>query len=337
MNKPLLTIAIPTYNRAHLLDLCLGRITDQARESQEEIEVLVSNNASTDNTKSIVEKYLNAYSNLRYTENEKNKGPDYNIAKCFKLARASYVWIFSDDDLLLPRSIERIVPLLKTHNLGIITLAVNFYPCTGPIDERIFPHEPLSYKLYDDPHELAQEVHFWLTYITGVIVNKKITSESKMYYPNEDSFLIQLGWVIPSLFSKLPSAKVETPLILGRALEVLDFKLFYVFGTSYPSVLQELARQGVLPSDTKDMLVELIITKYFVHYITPQYHFNHGERPLLILGKSFWNRKSFWRHLFPQFVRRGLYRIRRRTSLPLASVAKRLFSRIIVNQNRPRL
>jgi len=39
-----LTIAIPTYNRADLLDLCLCRIIDQARSSRDEIEVIVSDN-----------------------------------------------------------------------------------------------------------------------------------------------------------------------------------------------------------------------------------------------------------------------------------------------------
>jgi glycosyltransferase involved in cell wall biosynthesis len=309
MNKPLLTIAIPTYNRAHLLDLCLSRILDQVRSSREEIEVLVSNNASTDDTKATVMRFISLYSELQYSENEYNRGPDYNIAKCFKLARADYVWIFSDDDLLLPRAIERIVPMLKTQTLGIITLAVNFYPGRGAFDESLFPYEPLSFELYHDPYQLASEVHFWLTYITGVISNKSIVIESGMSYPSEDSFLIQLGWVIPALFSRLPSAKVETPLILGRALEVLDFKLFYVFGISYPSVLKELSRKKLLPPDAKDMLIELIIKKYFTIYISPRYNYNHGERPFFILGKSFWNRKAFWFYLIPLFIRRALYKL----------------------------
>jgi len=335
MNKPLLTIAIPTYNRAPLLDLCLGRIVDQARESHEEIEVLVSNNASTDNTRDIITRYLKIYPNLRYSENFKNCGPDFNIAKCFSLARADYVWIFSDDDLLLPRAIERIAPFLKRENLGIVTLAANFYK--ESIDESQYPYEPLSYKLYHDPYELACEAHFWLTYITGIIANKSIATKHGIHYPAEGSFLIQLGWVFSALFSDFPSAKVETPLILGRALSVLDFKLFYVFGTSYPSVLKELSRQNVLPADAMEMLIDLVITKYFVHYVNPHYQYNHGERPLLILGKSFWNRKAFWLYLFPQFVRRALHKISSKTNLRLPSIIKSLYSRTVVHQNRPRI
>ena len=138
-NKPLLTIAIPTYNRERLLDICLDSIVGQVRECPEDIEVLISNNASTDNTRDVATRYLDIYPKLRYTENQVNRGMDFNFAKCFELARAEYVWIFSDDDLLLPRAIERIVPLLKTQNLGIVTLAVNFYSCKGSIDKTLFP------------------------------------------------------------------------------------------------------------------------------------------------------------------------------------------------------
>jgi len=335
MNNSLLTIAIPTYNRASLLNLCLDSIVDQVRECSECIELIVSNNASTDNTRDIVSRYLDIYPELRYTENESNRGYDYNAAKCFSLARSKYVWLFSDDDLLLPRAIERIVPMLKHQNLGIISLATNFYPCNGTIDISLFPYEPLSFELYDNPKELAREVHFWLTYITGIIVNKQLVSDSVMLSPAAGSELIQLAWVIPALYGKFPSAIVLTPLILGRALDVLGFKLFDVFGKSYPSVLRKLCRQKILPRDGMEMLIDLIITKYFVLYIIPQYSYKYGERPFLILGKSFWNRKAFWLHLFPRFVRRTFHKISSKVKPVLPSIIRRNCSRIIANRSRP--
>lgn len=330
-NKPLLTIAIPTYNRARLLDICLDSIVNQVRANPEDIELLISNNASTDNTRDVAMRYLAIHPELHYTENAVNRGMDYNFAKCFELARAQYVWIFSDDDLLLPRALERIVPLLKTQNLGIITLAVNFYSCKGSIDKTLFPYEPLSYKLYHDPRKLANETHFWLTYITGIIINKQIATQCGIHYPSGESFLIQLGWIFPALFSQWPSAKIETSLILGRALEVLDFKPFFTFGKSYPSVLKELSSNKVLPEDVKEMLIELIIIKYFAPYIHAKHTYYHGEHPLLILGKSFWNRKAFWVHLFPRFVYRGLHKISSKTNIPLSTKILGLRARPISN------
>jgi glycosyltransferase involved in cell wall biosynthesis len=307
MSRPVLTIAVPTYNRAALLDLCLGRIIEQVRPYGAMVEVLVSNNAATDHTKDVIAKYQTAHPSLRYSENERNAGPDYNIAKCFELAAAPYVWVFSDDDLLLPNAIDRILPLLQAHDLGIVTLATNFY--RHSIHEWTHSDGPLAYALYDDPHELARETHFWLTYITGIITNKDAVRDAKTLYHYQKTFLVQLGWVIPALFSRKPSAKVSTPLILGRSLEVMDFKLFHVFGTKYPEVLEGLTRQGALPTATKEMLIELIIARYFPHYIQPHSRYSHGEQSFPILARAFWNRKSFWTKLVPLFARRRLLRL----------------------------
>ncbi len=268
MSHLLLTIAVPTYNRAKLLDLCLDRILAQVQPCADEVEVVVSNNAATDHTKEIVAKYQQRYKHLRYSENEKNGGPDFNIARCFELATGKYVWVFSDDDLLLPNALDRLLPLLREQDLGIVTLAPIFY--RDSIHECVVSgREPLEYKLYEHPAKLAQETNFWLTYITGVITNKDLVRNAPTLYQYQNSFMIQLGWVMPALFNNRPSANVTTPLILGRSLETLDFKLFHVFGTSYPIVLEGLARQGVLPVPVKEKLIKLIITQYFPYYIQP--------------------------------------------------------------------
>lgn len=327
MSRPLLTIAIPTYNRASLLDLCLGRILDQVQPYMEEVEVLVSNNAATDHTPEIAAGYQQRYPNLRYSENEQNGGPDFNIARCFELATAKYVWVFSDDDLLLPNALSRLLPLLRGQNLGIITLPTAFY--RHSIHEHVFSgREPLTYTLYDDPARLAEETHFWLTYITGIITNKDSVQDAPTLYQYQRSFMIQLGWVMPALFGGLPSAKVSTPLILGRSLETLDFKLFHVFGASYPVVLEDLARQDVIPEAVKEKLIQLIITQYFPVYIQPTTSYTHGERPLRILGKTFWKRREFWTTLLPLFARRQVTRILSTVQHPVREKVRRLAARI---------
>lgn len=231
---------------------------------------MVSDNGSTGNTRDIVSSCFELLPGLRYYANERNLGPDCNIAKCFDLACADYAWISSGDDLLLPRAIKRILLILRSRNLGIIALAVNFYPEKGVIDESWYPCEPLSFTYCHDPRLLACDIYFWLAYVTGVITNNRVALECGIAQLGEDSFLIQLGWVMPALFSTLPSAKVESPLILGRALETLDFKLLYIFGSSYSSVLKKLSRIKVLPPEVKDTLIDLVIRKYFVHYIRPR-------------------------------------------------------------------
>ena len=58
-DKPLLTIAIPTFNRSGWLDVCLSQIVMQATFGGQ-VEIFVSNNNSTDNTDDIVNRYVSS-------------------------------------------------------------------------------------------------------------------------------------------------------------------------------------------------------------------------------------------------------------------------------------
>lgn len=324
MSRPLLSIAVPTYNRANLLDLCLTRIIEQLPINGE-VEVLISNNASTDETQQVVKKHQLAYPQLRYSENEKNGGPDFNIAKAFELATGKYVWVFSDDDLLLPKALEKLLPLLK-QEFGVITLAPSFY--RHSIHEVIITSDlPLSYTAYDDPNKFAKDVHFWLTYITGVITNKDLVKDADTLYQYTNSFMIQLGWTMPALFKGKPSVRITTPLILGRSLETLDFKLFHVFGASYPVVLEGLAAQKAIPESTKELLIESVIRDYFPYYLKPETKFTHNEQPFTILRKAFWRRRSFWTVLFPLFIRRKVVRALRSVWNPVVYGTKTLIAK----------
>ncbi|RZK38834.1 MAG: glycosyltransferase, partial [Hymenobacter sp.] len=57
MNEFLLSIAIPTYNRADLLSKTLESVYQQISSVADRVEVIVSNNASTDHTQQVVEAY----------------------------------------------------------------------------------------------------------------------------------------------------------------------------------------------------------------------------------------------------------------------------------------
>lgn len=92
INNTLLTIAIPTYNRADLLSVCLNSITSQIDSNiAERIEVIVFDNNSIDHTTSVVDTYINNGFAIKYYKNEVNIGADKNIASCFIKANGVYV------------------------------------------------------------------------------------------------------------------------------------------------------------------------------------------------------------------------------------------------------
>jgi glycosyltransferase involved in cell wall biosynthesis len=70
--KPLLSICIPTYNRADILDKCVASIVSQNEFESDDVELVISDNASDDNTEEIVKKYQKVYKNIYYSRNNKN-------------------------------------------------------------------------------------------------------------------------------------------------------------------------------------------------------------------------------------------------------------------------
>jgi glycosyltransferase involved in cell wall biosynthesis len=90
MNK-LLSICIPTYNRAEILDETLNKLFSNPEFDNNLIEVIVSDNCSTDNTNEVVLKYPL----VRYYRNNKNIR-DYNYSIVLGYATGEYIRLFND-------------------------------------------------------------------------------------------------------------------------------------------------------------------------------------------------------------------------------------------------
>ncbi len=108
-NEVLLSIAIPTFNGSKYLQDTLESIVPQILSNPHNVDVVISDNASEDNTKDIVIKYQEKYQFIKYFRNDANVGPDKNFDLAIRRSRGKYVWLFSDDDLLQPGSIEAVI------------------------------------------------------------------------------------------------------------------------------------------------------------------------------------------------------------------------------------
>ena len=99
-DEPVLSICIPTYNRAEKLKCSIGTIIREFYD-KDNVEILVSDNCSPDETESVMEFVLQYYPRVKYYRNEENIGPTRNFISCYKRAHGRYVWLFSDDNFLL--------------------------------------------------------------------------------------------------------------------------------------------------------------------------------------------------------------------------------------------
>jgi glycosyltransferase involved in cell wall biosynthesis len=121
--SPKLTIAIPTFNRAPYLQLNLQRLRQELPcLPPGSVEILVSDNHSTDETPAVVANVIEAGLAVRYLRNDQDIGSDANIAQCFNEARGEYVQIMGDDDLYVRGTLARVVALLETNEFGVLCL-----------------------------------------------------------------------------------------------------------------------------------------------------------------------------------------------------------------------
>ena len=110
MRPPKVSICLPTYNRAGYLRKCIRSILAQ---SYADLEVIVLDNASSDDTGAVVREFDDP--RLQYHRNERNIGPFGNMNLGISLARGEYICIAHDDDAYLPDFVERVVSLLEAN------------------------------------------------------------------------------------------------------------------------------------------------------------------------------------------------------------------------------
>ena len=121
----LLSICVPTYNRAFLLKRQLNFLLSDAKSYLLEgsVELLVSSNASSDETDDVVRQIKESKEPFAYYTQDTNIGALRNMKFLVNKAKGEYVWIVGDDDFIKPGTTKRIIEILekyKDNSLGAI-------------------------------------------------------------------------------------------------------------------------------------------------------------------------------------------------------------------------
>ena len=105
--KPKISVCIPTYQGRETLGQAIESVLTQ---SLSDLELIVIDDGSPDDTRAIVERFSD--SRLIYRRNEHNLGPQGNWNRCLELAKGKYFKLLPHDDLLHPHCLERQVAVL---------------------------------------------------------------------------------------------------------------------------------------------------------------------------------------------------------------------------------
>jgi glycosyltransferase involved in cell wall biosynthesis len=188
VNRPLLTICIPTYNRAAALKRLLEPLHEQLGAATD-VVVQVSDNASPDETAGVLAEMSGRMPTLRVHRQETNIGPHRNMRWLIaNAADAEYLWLIGDDDEPQPGAVAHILELLRTHGPVWLHLPHRFVHPDGRI--KVESRRPAAPEVYADPGRMWVAQTHWLTFLSASIVRTdalrraEATSASEnMYFP----------------------------------------------------------------------------------------------------------------------------------------------------------
>lgn len=180
-NTPLISIGIPTYNRA---DSYLRDALESAlAQSYENIEIIVSDNCSTDNTESLVKEYKDK--RIQYYKHSKNIGLKNNFNFCVEKAGGQYFLLLCDDDLIDNDFIEVCVNALNgTQDTGVVITGTRKIGNKGEI---LSEHPNCMQNLPYTDYFINWFTHKTALYMCSTLYNTKWLKEidgfhSKTYY-----------------------------------------------------------------------------------------------------------------------------------------------------------
>lgn len=113
--KPLLSICIPTYNRCEYLKNSINSIVEQPEFKSGDVEVVISDNASTDGTEVLCRKYENQYKNFKYFCNSENV-VDRNFPLSLSRGKGVLRKLGNDTLIYYPGSLKRICELVRKYS-----------------------------------------------------------------------------------------------------------------------------------------------------------------------------------------------------------------------------
>ena len=299
--RPLLTIAIPTYNRgaclADLLDVLAPQLVGEAR-----VELLISDNASPDETPRVIESFRKKGIAVTNNRNEVNIGADANFHRCLEMAKGEYVWLVGDDDIIVPGGLEQVLARLATRRYDLINIpAREFHGRFEPLPERGFSRQ---IKEFRDARDFALYVSTGLTFISGMIFRKTAFAPG-----SEDGFkkfigtnLLQLSWTFSLLRDNPRCACMLDRIIASRVENSGGYGAFRVFGTNLNMFVREFfGPQSPIGRAILNRTIQMWFPWAIVQSKRGRHSAHLPEDAQSVLASLYRHNPRFWFFVYPLF------------------------------------
>ncbi len=276
---PSLSVVVPNYNHAKYLEVSLSAIL---RQSIQPLEIIVLDDASTDNSLEVIRRFAAQNPIIRLVQNEKNLGVMPNLNKGVELSRGEYVYIASADDEVVPGLFEKSLRLLAQHPEAAYCCAMaewreTFSSLVWQMGTKM-PNRP-GYLSPDALVQLGRKGKLCLVSSSGV--------QRRDFLRAAGNFPPQLRWhadwfafyvtglrhgvcFIPevlSLANLLPSSFYQSGSKRLQHQEVLHHLLEMLHSPAYADVLPRIRASGVLSLFELPLLRQILARREYRHLI----------------------------------------------------------------------
>ena len=246
-----LSICIPTYNRSEYLRECLSSIFTSIAGHEQDVEIVISDNASTDNTESVVREFKETHPWIRYHRNAQNIGGERNFRQVATLAQGENVWIFGDDDKME----ENAVPIV----LDNIRAGCDLMICNYTLWDRQFSNlrrkgyglSGAKDQIFEDANELMKRFGLYLGYISSIVIKRslflKISThayEAFVEYGFPHLYSVYAG-IVNCIFKV---GFIAAPLVRNRGRNSGDFDWYKYFVEGSSLIFDKLQSEGYAKS-----------------------------------------------------------------------------------------
>jgi abequosyltransferase len=212
-----LSLCIATFNRASIIAETLDSIVGQLTA---EVELVIVDGGSKDNTQAVVGQYLAAHPQIRYFREVANAGVDQDYDKAVTYASGEYCWLMTDDDVLSSEAVARVLSSLNgAYDLVIVNAQTRVADLSTTVEPRRL--ELGEDRVYgpDERDAFFSDCANYLSFIGCVVIKRSVwlSRDRASYY---GSLFVHVGVI----FQHPPIERVKViadPLIairLGNAM-----------------------------------------------------------------------------------------------------------------------
>lgn len=272
----MLSICIATYNRAEYISFTLDSIISQLTK---DVEVVIVDGASTDNTKQVIEYYLSLSEQIKYIRLLEKGGVDLDYCKSVEFASGEMCWLFTDDDLLKPNAIMKVLNAIKyKHSLVIVNAEVMSANFTKTISASLLSTKEDKLYSKNDIDSLFNYVISFVSFIGCIVINRELwLNRDKLKYFGTE--FIHVGVIFQNY---LPSTVkvIGEPLIQVRyGNSQWSSRAFNIGMTKWINLLSSFE---IISTGTREKFIFKSLSKWFLTMLLYRAKGHYGF-------KEYWN------------------------------------------------